>query len=143
MPFGYGAAVVLSGSMEPEMSKGDLIIVSKSDSYVLNNVVVFQDGNTLVVHRIIAIDGDTITTQGDANTVADNPIDKTVIKGEVIACIPWIGEIVNLIKTPIGTIGIIALAILLIEIPRRNEKKNDDEERQKIVEEIERLKKQL
>ena len=27
MPFGYGAAVVLSGSMEPEFSEGDLIIV--------------------------------------------------------------------------------------------------------------------
>ena len=36
----------------------------------------------------------------------------------------------------------IAAAIALIEIPHRNEKKKDDEERQKILEEIERLKKE-
>ena len=32
MPFGYGAAVVLSGSMEPTYSAGDLLIVKKSGS---------------------------------------------------------------------------------------------------------------
>jgi hypothetical protein len=46
------------------------------------------------------------------------------------------------LKTPVGTICIIAAAIALIEIPRRNEKKKDNEERQKILEEIERLKKE-
>ena len=29
MPFGYGAAVVLSGSMEPTFSTGDLILVKE------------------------------------------------------------------------------------------------------------------
>ena len=32
MPFGYGAAVVLSGSMEPTYSAGDLLIVKKDRS---------------------------------------------------------------------------------------------------------------
>ena len=61
MPFGYGAAVVLSGSMEPEFSKGDLIVVNETDTYEVNDIVVFQDGNSLVVHRIINIDGETIS----------------------------------------------------------------------------------
>ena len=56
--------------------------------------------------------------------------------------IPFVGNVVNFIKTPIGTICIVAAAILLIEIPRRNEKKKDDEERQKIIDEINRLKEQ-
>ena len=34
MPFGYGTAVVLSGSMEPTFSKDDLIIVKKKDRYM-------------------------------------------------------------------------------------------------------------
>ena len=33
MPFGYGAAVVLSGSMEPEMSKGYLIFVKETNKF--------------------------------------------------------------------------------------------------------------
>ena len=39
LPFGYGAAVVLSGSMEPAFSKGDLIIVKETDEFDLNDIV--------------------------------------------------------------------------------------------------------
>lgn len=141
-PFGYGAAVVLSGSMEPELSKGDLIIVTQAQTYSEKDIVVFQDKSSLVVHRIVAIDGETITTQGDANPSPDEPISKSVIKGKVIFCIPFVGNAVSFVKTPLGTICIIAAAIALIEIPRRNEKKKDDEQRQKIIDEINRLKEQ-
>lgn len=140
MPFGYGAAVVLSGSMEPEFSKGDLIFVKETLEYAENDIVVFQDGSTLVVHRIIEIDDEKITTKGDANNVADEPITQEMIKGEVIGCIPFVGEIVNLIKTPLGTLAVAAAAIALVEIPRRREKQKDDDERQKIIDEIKKLK---
>ena len=139
-PFGYGAAVVLSGSMEPEFSKGDLIVVKETENYKLNDIVVFQDGNSLVVHRIISIDGETITTKGDANKTADEPINVSTIKGKVLFWIPFLGNVVSFLKTPLGTVCIITSAIALIEIPHRREKKKDDEERQKIIEEIERLK---
>ena len=96
--------------------------------------------DSLVVHRIINIDGETITTKGDANKSADEPINVSAIKGKVLFWIPFAGNVVGFIKTPLGTICIIAAAIALIEIPRRNEKKKDDRERKKIIEEIERLK---
>ena len=142
MPFGYGAAVVLSGSMEPELSAGDLIIVKKTENYKQNDIVVFQDEKSLVVHRIIEVDGETITTKGDANKAADEPISITDVKGKVLFWIPFAGNAVGFLKTPFGTICIIAVAIALIEIPHRNEKKKDDEEKQKILQEIERLKKE-
>lgn len=141
MPFGYGAAVVLSGSMEPEFSTGDLIVVKEMENYKLNDIVVFQNGNSLVVHRIIRIADETITTKGDANNTADEPIDVSAVKGKVLFWIPYAGSVVGFLKTPVGIICIIAAAVALIEIPRRNEKKKDDEERQKIIEEIERFKK--
>lgn len=140
MPFGYGAAVVLSGSMEPEFSKGDLLFVKEASEYTKNEVVVFQDGDMLVVHRIIEINDEEIITKGDANNVVDAPINKNVIKGKVVGCVPMVGEIVNLIKTPLGTLVVAAAAIALVEIPRRCEKQKDDEERQKIIDEIKRLK---
>ena len=40
MPFGIGAAVVLSGSMEPALSAGDLLIVAESSSYGVGDMVV-------------------------------------------------------------------------------------------------------
>ena len=140
MPFGYGAAVVLSGSMEPELSKGDLVIVKETDSFEVKQVVVFQDGHTLVMHRIIEIGDEKIVTKGDANNSADAPIDSSRIKGEVVFVVPGVGDVIDFIKTPAGTLIIIALAILLLEIPRRREKKKDAEELEKIREEIERLK---
>lgn len=142
MPFGYGAAVVLSGSMEPEFSKGDLILVEEAERYGLNDIVVFQDGNSLVVHRIIHVDGETVTTKGDANNTPDEPIHVSAVKGKVLYWIPYLGNVVGFLKTPVGIACILGAAIALVEIPRRNEKKRDDEERQRILEEIERLKKE-
>ena len=140
MPFGYGASVVLSGSMEPEFSKGDLIIVAEADSYSKGDVVVFYDGTDLVVHRIIDESDDTVTTKGDANNVADAPVDRSAIKGKVLFHVDKLGTAVDFIKTPVGTILIIVLAIALVEVPRRRKKEEDDEERQKILDEIKRLK---
>lgn len=143
MPFGQGAAIVLSGSMEPELSKGDLIFVKKITSIeqlALRDVVVYQDDGMLVVHRIVDMQGDTIITQGDANNVTDDPITIAEIKGKVTAHVPFVGTIVSGIKTPVGTVCIIIVAIALVEIPRRREKQRDDEKRQKIIDEIKRLK---
>ena len=139
-PFGYGAAVVLSGSMEPEFSKGDLIVVKETDEYVEKDIVVFQSVDSLIVHRIIKLDGETVTTQGDANDTADEPIDISLLKGKVIFHIPFVGNIVNFLKTPVGTILTLIAAIALIEIPRLREKEADDAEKQKILDEIRRLK---
>lgn len=140
MPFGYGAAVVLSGSMEPTLSTDDLIIVRKAESLAVDDIVVFQDEDILVVHRIIETDGETVTTKGDANNAADEPVSVSDIKGKVVFSIPFAGKIVNFMKTPVGILLVIIAAIALVEIPHRKEKRKHDEDQQKIIEEIERLK---
>lgn len=142
MPFGRGTAVVLSDSMKPHLTAGDLIFVKKCDDYFKGDVVVFQDGNILVVHRIIEVSGDRVVTMGDSNDAPDDPIGVSEIKGKVTCSLPYAGRIVSFVKTPVGTMCIIAAAILLIEIPRRSDKKKDDEERQKIIDEINRLRKE-
>ena len=143
MPFGYGAAMVLSGSMEPTFYKGDLIIVKEQDELAVDDIVVFVDGGSLVVHRVVALDDETVTTKGDANNVADEPIFRSLVKGRVLFWIPYAGEFVSFLKTPVGTAGIIALAIALVEIPRRREQQADSEEQQKLIDEIKRLKSEL
>ena len=141
MPFGYGMSVVLSGSMEDRLSVDDLVIIKATDSYNVNDIVLYQDGNSLVIHRIIEIDGDTVTTKGDANNVADEPINKSQIKGVLVYDIAGFGAVVNVLKQPVFVILILAAAFLLTEFSYRKEKDNDTEELDEIKKMIEELKK--
>lgn len=140
MPFGVGAAVVLSGSMEPELSTGDLLIIAERESYNVGDVVVYQDGRTAVTHRIVSISGNEVITRGDANNTEDEPITLEQIKGEVVLAIPCMGFVVNAIKTPIGTICILALAIFMLERSFSAEKQQKEKEIEAIRAEIEKLK---
>lgn len=140
MPFGYGLANVLSGSMEPTFSKGALLIVKQTDDPQVGDIVVYQDPGELVVHRIIEIDGDTVVTRGDANNAADPPFDKSEIKGVVIAHIPVLGSVAEALKTPAASVAVIICAILLVEFSFRKQRDSDDAEIEAIKEEIRRLK---
>ena len=140
MPFGVGAAVVLSGSMEPELSIGDLIIVAERENYEVEDVVVYQDGRMAVTHRIVSISEDEVVTRGDANNIDDDPITPDQIKGEVVLAIPLIGYAVNIIKTPLGTLCILLLAVFLLERSFSLEKAKDIDELDAIKAEIEKLK---
>ena len=139
MPFGYGAAVVLSGSMEPTFATGDLIVVKAREDYSVDDIVVYQNGSMLVVHRIMEIDGETVITRGDANNVDDAPIGKSTIKGGVIGHIPYAGRLVQVLKTPAATFGLLAGAILMVEFSYRREREKGDDELERIKEEIRRL----
>lgn len=140
MPFGYGMAVVLSGSMEPELSVDDVIIIHKTNDYIVGDTVVYQSGTTPVVHEIISIDGETVITKGTANNTADDPITMDMIKGEVVGNIPNGGAVVRAVKTPAGVIIILAIAFCLLEMSYRKEKKKDDDDLELIKAEIRRLK---
>ena len=140
MPFGYGAAVVLSGSMEPTFSKDDLILVKKTDNIAIGDIVVYQSNNSLVVHRVVSIDDDVVITKGDANNIEDSSFDKSAIKGVVVGSIPGLGIIVNAIKTPTGTVVVLLCAFLLIELSFRKQKESDDKRIEEIKAEIRRLK---
>ncbi len=140
MPFGFGVAVVLSGSMEPTLSVDDVIFVRKADSYEVGDIVVYDSGRELIVHKIIQKDGDTVVTQGDANNTSDDPIKVTAIFGKVVSTIPNAGFVVKIIRSPIVVILIILAAILLIECSFRRKKDSDNSKIEEIKEEIRKLK---
>ena len=154
MPFGVGATVVLSGSMEPTLSTGDLLIIAEQESYGVDDVVVFQSNRMAVVHRIIEIKEETVEgedgeeiqmiaiTQGDANNTPDDPIQMSQIKGTVVLRVPLVGYLVNMIKTPLGTILILAAAVFLLERSFHKEKEKDLDKLEEIRREIEKLKEQ-
>lgn len=143
MPFGYGLANVLSGSMEPTFSKGALLLVKDTRQVQEGDIVVYQSGKELIVHRIVSLNGEEVITQGDANNVADEPFEKSQIKGKVIGWVPMFGGVAALLKTPAAVIMILLLAFLLVEGSFRKQKDADDQELDAIKEEIRRLKTEL
>ncbi|WP_120003237.1 signal peptidase I [Nesterenkonia muleiensis] len=106
---------VLSGSMEPTYSPGDMVISVPRDSYAIGDVVTFQPVSgdpTLVTHRITGVrqgpDGITYVTQGDANGAPDDPIVANQVMGKVIYHVPYIGHVANVMGQDRQTLIIIA-----------------------------------
>jgi signal peptidase len=100
------ALTVLSGSMEPAFSPGDLIVVSgvnetNAKDLKVGDVITFMPNpgdSTLVTHRIIgkgaAADGGVkFTTQGDANGAADDPVLAQQVRGKYLFHIPYLGYV--------------------------------------------------
>jgi hypothetical protein len=59
--------------MEPGFHTGDLAIVRQADAYHVGDVVAYRSEqmNTVVMHRIIGVDGDRYSFQGDNNDFVD------------------------------------------------------------------------
>ena len=109
MPFGFGASFVLSGSMEPEISTDDLVFVKRADELHVGDVVLYNTGRSNVLHRITKIDGDMITTQGDANNTEDKSFSKSAVLGVYIGKIPNGGKIIRFVTNPPFVMAVIFL----------------------------------
>lgn len=140
MPFGVGLSVILSGSMEPALSVNDLVVVRTADSYDLDDIVVYQSGSELIIHRIVAIQDGLYTTKGDANNAPDEPIDLSAIRGKEVLSIPYVGILVRMLQTTLGKLVVIALAAFFLSRSWRKERAEGDKELDQIKDEIRRLK---
>lgn len=147
MPFNVGCATVQSNSMVPVLNKGDLLFVKGESEYKQGDIVVYQSQSKLVVHRIIDIEGNEITTKGDANNTEDASFESSQIKGKVIASAPLLGYVIDFLKSPVGILLILACAIGLVELSHHKLKKasHSKEEVQKkaLRREIDQLKSEL
>lgn len=140
MPFDYGVGVVISGSMEPQLSVDDVIIVKKTNDYVIDDIVVYQIRDILIVHKIISIEGEYVVTQGIANDTADEKVSISDLKGEVIKVYEGRGEMINFLQSPFGGLLIISITLLLLVLVIESEKKETQKEIDKLKEKIKILK---
>lgn len=109
----YGMAVILSGSMEPTLSINDLVIVKKNTDYQKNDIIVYDNDNSLVVHRIISKDTNKTITKGDANNTDDLPIPNKDIKGKVIKTYSKIGKYIVYLSNPVYISMIVIIALMI------------------------------
>lgn len=121
---------VQSGSMEPAIPVGSVVITLPQQEYQADNIITFkQDGtNETLTHRIYkvlpanledskGIKSSEITyiTKGDANNAPDSkPVAKNDILGKVFFTIPLVGYLVGFAKTLPGLILLIIIPAAII-----------------------------
>ncbi len=110
--------------------EGDLIVLrgpQGKDSIVVGDVIVFEQGDRAIVHRVAMVENDGYRTRGDANSSLDQPIGpgtspplayESVI-GEVLMVIPDFGHLSlwftpQLLATIVAVILAVAAAIVTI-----------------------------
>ena len=98
--FRFYAIAIASGSMEPKIHKGDLVIVDQDipfENIEIGDVIAYRHEKIIVVHRVVKKieygDSYILYTQGDANEHMDDlVIEEDVVIGKVDFKIPYIGS---------------------------------------------------
>jgi signal peptidase I len=119
---GYKIYTVQSGSMEPAIQTGSVVIDHQSDIYEKGDVVSFspnKDPKNIVTHRILASKTENgityFATKGDANSTPDiDVIQSSMILGKVILSIPLLGYPIAFARTQTGLILLIIIPATII-----------------------------
>lgn len=124
--FGYTIFRISTGSMEPELMTGDVIldkVVDDETEISVGDVITFEGGSQfdgkLVTHKVIKApytdeNGNTmLQTHGIANELDDTPISIDQVRAKMICKIPYIDTLYNLFLSPCGLLIMILLIILV------------------------------
>lgn len=127
--FGMATFVVLTGSMEPTIQPGEMIIIKETDNYKSNDIITYrEDKNFLVTHRIIRVNEEGIVTKGDNNNIEDKEIKKEQILGKVIFQSKLCGFFILYLLKPITLLLIFILLIkdFIFQSLNKGNKKNKE-----------------
>ena len=118
--------VVRTGSMEPALPVGSVVIIKSVDTETLKkgDIICFKllQEQPFVTHRIIEITYNGFITQGDVNENPDSfTVEKKDVIGRVVFSIPYLGYLNHFVNTPLGfTLLIILPATIIIAEEIRN-----------------------
>jgi signal peptidase I len=122
--FGWQPYVIVTGSMEPGIAAGDVVLVSPSPDVadMVGRVVSFEDparADHILTHRVVSINDDgTLITKGDANPTVDSvpvPADSVTGAGRLLirfVGLPVVWGLTGDWAPLIGQLGILVLAVL-------------------------------
>lgn len=121
---GHRIYIVDSGSMSPTINIDAMIIVKelKPGEIKVGDVITYYGHNkeSRVTHRVVGIEnnGESFTTQGDANEIVDPmPLKGEKVIGKIVFKIPMIGKLFRFLNTQLGMGILITLSILWIIVP--------------------------
>lgn len=126
--FGYKTYAVASSSMKPTIPQYRLVFVSEVrnpsiDDFALDDVVVIKGESIPMLHRIVKIENEVITTKGDANNINDQDITINHISGIYEFSIPILGIFV--IHYRLVFIGILIAATIVVVKAIKETKKEE------------------
>ncbi len=129
--FGYTTFNITSGSMEPTIYIDDYVFVKLNNKNIKKgDIITFKKNNTIITHRIVSIDKNTIITKGDNNNVEDEPIKRKDVIGKVIHIGHEYGIYLKIIKTPQVFITFF-ISIILMDIALGEDKEVSKIEKKK------------
>ncbi len=122
--FGLRTDSIRSGSMEPALGAGDIVISKRIDPYhdiQVGDIIVFRpaEGAVRVSHRVIDItyigEQPVFTTKGDANEDPDPyPVYPSYVTSKVAFHVPYLGYFSDFVKTTPGLIVTLVLPGLVV-----------------------------
>ena len=130
---GYQCYNVISGSMEPEYSVGDLLYVKSVDPSTIqvgdDITFILNEDLMVATHRVVRIDAEKqhFYTKGLANDIEDSePVHYNNVIGVPHFSLPLLGYVSDFIQNPPGTyvaIGAGVVLLLLVFLPDMISKK--------------------
>ena len=130
------AVTVLSGSMEPTLHVGAVVVDRPlpPSGVAVGDIITFTSrrpetgASRVVTHRVIGVEaGPVFRTKGDANPTADpTPVPIADVRGVEWYSIPLVGGLRDRLVTPVGAAIVGGLALLIVAVrllvgrPRRS-----------------------
>lgn len=122
--FGYTFFEVATGSMNPTIQIGDVIVVKITKEIQENDIIVYKDGKSIITHRLIKKDDNELIAKGDANNSEDKPIQENMVLGRVEKIIPKLGIWRKILTSP-EIVGLILLLIAIFSLVFINNSKSE------------------
>lgn len=119
-PFpGYELKVVISGSMEPTIPTGSVVVIYPQENYEKGDIITFSSEDQFITHRIAEVskkeNQTSFLTAGDANDAVDSSkLKKEKVLGEAVLIIPFLGYLMEFIQTDLGLVTLFFLGLFLI-----------------------------
>lgn len=114
--FSYTFFQIGSNSMAPAITTNDLIVVKLSSNDIKEgDIITYEDGDTLVTHRVQSVNQTGYITKGDANMEQDRAILKDQVVGKVVKILPQYGVWFKVLTTP-KIIAMICITLFLFSI---------------------------
>jgi signal peptidase len=122
IPGNFKVMTVISGSMQPAIKMGSVVMVKPASDYKIGDIITFgpySKTKAPTTHRIYDIkvvnSQPVYITKGDANNAPDaKEIQKKDILGKVLFSVPFVGFAVDFAKKPVGFALIIIIPALII-----------------------------
>ncbi len=111
---GNGVYNVVSGSMEPEIPVGSMIVVQPVDPFTLGegDIIAFYRNDSVITHRVTFNNAmeDQIRTKGDANEQEDFfDVSYNQVIGKVTWHVPFLGGLAQVLTSTAGKIYLLAV----------------------------------